>query len=1680
MTKPTPANLPHYYGTLAKAIYENEPEAAIKEKYPDAKVLETKTIFLFWKYILVQKGDELAVAFRGIENRYLEVFPAFIAQMQEPTAVIRIMEHDIKFWEKKYQKKVSVFVGHSKGGYFATRVLKTLDIFRLTINGQKTQRGKKNINLRTKDDLLHTLMSVKGRSTCIGPGGHPIAEAVALLEGRTWIDISSKFQKTETFEPSQLTTSPIKHEAGTPNASSVFEEADSVEPSQLLTSLVGLQAATNDLADQLSQEKPLIDDVNLDKDLHDLSESCPPVTAELQKELEKNGNYYKYILAGTQQLAIEVYSFLQNTEEERFRGRQIKGSERQIQRQKEHGERSLETQDTNFSFQQLESRIAHSLNPNGIGQTIREVKEFAEQYKKDVQLLKESLQKNRKAGETLQEQLQNLDQLDANSKRYYRQVLKSQKKLSKGLRILGGVLNVTSAVLTSMSTVNPTFLVAAGAAQVGNQFIGQALNKKRSQTERRYQRTVQKHIDIRNQIYSVSSQIGFQRAHLQEQQHQLQDLLIHRDDLFDPETHIKALEESVDQLQDELGDLNRKLAEKQKALTDEKAAIAASEIAKTAQEGTLHATKKKKKPEAQRFLDGIKARLVSQQTRAVELEQEVQVLESLKQKSKETLDETQKCFDETQFVAPLKIHTWTVIVQEDARWIPADERARKLQLVMQQNFKLYSESRLTSHQVAEAAMSAAMGLANELEKITGSQRPNQAVSLISQLYQLHDLHKYWKDFAGPQLQMLKDKYSGGSWANVKETVGTATFVLQFCVPAVRTVTIGLSCIRTAKALFSSTKQCPSELEIYLQALKQTTQQFKDVLDHHFDALQSQMSRQQTELLAEIRKVHVNLGIMGDHLIREIDASKTEIMQKAHDGDYNDYMVRIKSLDEELSSKSKSVKLQLQNVRDPNDNSRLTPEDPRHIPLLLKFLAELEIDLGKTTKDINNGINLGNNTRVNTLHPYPIIDITLAYRNPDYLIGFLATRLGTCGEFPNWQLLETLTEGLVDILDYFAKGSSYVESIKTDEVVRAQLLKVCNIILHQQIELETLLGQIRGLIQRVCDHQRVLLEQMANRAQMVRLMKAHYIAQTQQAALVKFEPYSERTLSSDFVGSSKFFLHQAFVERNMPIPDWDFEKIARENASWSLRMFSLGHTFVGVAGFKAYTMGIGALVPSLSPHLKVSAVAFAILGSIMEYWSRGLAVIPQKEYKNGQEIIEYEMKSPLKRLWVAFQRGELITQRTGRIYFQNLMEVEASFPLYLDLKQRHIVCLTNPTSASQFPLLNLQVSGSAQILGIVFQNDSLIQLADLEKIPEPDFVQKDEVEYDQELKNLIQHYLSYLDYAVNDVQLVTKNRFKAIAKSSQIVPGIMDQLIPLALPRKLLESLEEQLNPDLLYLEATGIGTLIPFYDFSDEDCKLTIYYRYVLAENPSETKNYCKFTVAQFNQSTVYAFQKELKSSSGFGNPTEFLIQALYGSFETNLGLPGYGTEIISSGLIAPKEIPFVGLYQLWERFPDSMINYRSAEYTVVLHKSLWNALKDERVDSLQFSALIRPRQHPEFLGEYLNIWSTIHSMKKEIKTIENDFKTDFYLLLAMIKLLSRIDNTTLFEQLDYDLNLLPPEQQDSWANRYINQKQLSMVSKDKIEYFMEVLKAVPSHKLKLLTEHQTKVLKLKMHLMDV
>ncbi len=211
-----PPRSPSYYWHIAEACYEdnNKINNYLKNSLPGVDCLETEhftyksliNLVPFkginsWKVRLFrEKGSsDLTVGFRGTEHFFNWVFDNVAFFITNPTSLHKEMEWKIGQWEKKHRGRVKVLVGHSAGGFHASHVFRGINLFRITFNAYKAERGPVNItwNLRTEGDKVSSwkiIGSVEDRYITVCKGGHTITEFKKAIYILTW-EILSNMQK---------------------------------------------------------------------------------------------------------------------------------------------------------------------------------------------------------------------------------------------------------------------------------------------------------------------------------------------------------------------------------------------------------------------------------------------------------------------------------------------------------------------------------------------------------------------------------------------------------------------------------------------------------------------------------------------------------------------------------------------------------------------------------------------------------------------------------------------------------------------------------------------------------------------------------------------------------------------------------------------------------------------------------------------------------------------------------------------------------------------------------------------------------------------------------------------------------------------------------------------------------------------------------------------------------------------------------------------------------------------------------------------------------------------------------------------------------------------------------------------------------------------------------------------
>ena len=241
MPKALPPNDPNFYYHVAEAAYLVKCEA---QKYMDrvfgkgvVSVLDQndvkhhtwwKRIDGTWKMTLFKdtRSGELCIGFEGT-NSLRNAIGDVLHHIADPTGLFRDMGAVADKWVKKLTggRNIWSVVGHSEGGFFATHMKKSWDVYRITFDAHKAERGAKNINLRLHEDPVSGILSVRDRYTTLDTQerGHAL-EGFKCVQDMKWCDINPReplWQPTPVLQPQSCSAhDPALTTTSAPNSTS--------------------------------------------------------------------------------------------------------------------------------------------------------------------------------------------------------------------------------------------------------------------------------------------------------------------------------------------------------------------------------------------------------------------------------------------------------------------------------------------------------------------------------------------------------------------------------------------------------------------------------------------------------------------------------------------------------------------------------------------------------------------------------------------------------------------------------------------------------------------------------------------------------------------------------------------------------------------------------------------------------------------------------------------------------------------------------------------------------------------------------------------------------------------------------------------------------------------------------------------------------------------------------------------------------------------------------------------------------------------------------------------------------------------------------------------------------------------------------------------------------------------
>lgn len=643
-------------------------------------------------------------------------------------------------------------------------------------------------------------------------------------------------------------------------------------------------------------------------------------------------------------------------------------------------------------------------------------------------------------------------------------------------------------------------------------------------------------------------------------------------------------------------------------------------------------------------------------------------------------------------------------------------------------------------------------------------------------------------------------------------------------------------------------------------------------------------------------------------------------------------------------------------------------------------------------------------------------------SPVLMTSTIAVNLGKPPNTPNWLVCLNLAKIFFEWIPLLTQNPKIERLLRKDQEIKHKLIELCQLFVLKIKQLGHLHTHIIPLIENFFDKQeKLLLSFHANAALFSEQTKAFY-REKQKIAIQSFQ-WDEWTQL--LVAEKKFALHSEifakFPEKMLKLQQLMQPAILKEN-----------HTLISTVAYRSFkTLSLG-------------------------FWKIGQSqnAIEEKEFVNDWNHCFQNIQTFEDLLQFSNHSEPLINKKDLNIH---------KYRLIFDLKQKQIVWMTPPypkdlskeydpsdwraqhrskdLSGDLVPLIKMYVVPK---LGVFFNHslspfcnsEALRQVQNTKGIPNEG--------YRQSLRTLIDNYKDLLNQLVEGKEIGSTHPLFALS-DGEIICSEKPNEIPLIFPKKLIRYLETLLYPSWTLNLLTGHGKMIPFYEFCTEYNLLAI--RFELHLQGGDVLQFAKFVIAKFDTITVESFNSKLILGPNFNrtdtnddnwlirkcqfNLSEFFIQAMYSSF-AKVGLPAKGSLFFPYfQQIAPLELPFIGLYQLWDQRPDQVIGYNSQ----VVEPTTSN-------DSF-FMEPIQAR----FLRDLEEIILFLEIKKRKLLMQDEEHKNQYKIVVLLLKLFSK-DRlfTDIMEKLETHLQLSFPDQIDILKDPCL----FSKPSREKIQQILQ------------------------------
>lgn len=945
---------PIYYYHLAKASYQKDPQDYLNKELGEGKTnVKEVTKCGSWSITLFKddKGT-FSVAFRGTAcaaNVVRDIRNQFEISEKQITTMGKVIEQ----WEEKYEQKISDITGYSAGGLYASHVLPDrTDIPRITLNAHKVAEGDHIIPLALDGDIVSCAGTEEGVNWCVGQGGHKLDNFKEQLMGRSWKDLKQtkeKYAKQKFIaraagraidEGGQL----IKHVG----AEVIKDLTTKTFPKFIKTLCTkGTKAGFKTLQDEKIWKNVL--DKSLDylikRGEKELEKALGKVVEEfvaspnhklfskllsfgLSKEdnialckdaiedIDRNANglnsllgfvkesklldklvdkeFLQKLYPFTDQIANGLRDFKAEEKERRAVIQESKERQKSFAGKMDEMERDRQRWLLVDSAQQLQNQAilrVHHGKVHGIYCSIQETTQLEKNLREESEKLRTKIDNFKTSQQKYQNWEKEIRELNKQIHESYRKKMKHLGNISKVLSCAQLVAKIAvianPAAASAMAVLNEvSSLLGLDADSMIFGLVGHPLchlNAKRQQwAAHELQRGEEANAQSAENVDTLLRITDGQLSGAHQAQQMQRAALVNNRPYIAPPTFREELEKVIEDNKRQSKELEERIKENNDK--SEKEERSAQQLENKSKEKDSHKSR------------------ISNHRSAAELAKDDSVMvQGNIDRLAEEREDLERQLEMEKFLAPIRDRNYLTIQREVKQWEGSDPRAAAIRHTMCADHEAYLGTRRRNSQPVMMTFEAAGGLARELGYLTGNHKVAATVEVLSQLYSLYDLGRYWADFAIPQLSALSrvgtpgnnegpanDVVKGIENLNKHlETIGelsggeaifkglaSAVGVIQYAVPAIQVVTAVLCCGRLIYNLYKG-KKIPDKQQELLKQFQEGMKALSSEMKHHFQALGTKLDDQHRELLREFERLSHSQAIYYDSLFSAILKTRNE-------------------------------------------------------------------------------------------------------------------------------------------------------------------------------------------------------------------------------------------------------------------------------------------------------------------------------------------------------------------------------------------------------------------------------------------------------------------------------------------------------------------------------------------------------------------------------------------------------------------------------------------------------------------------------------------------------------------------------------------------------------------------------------------------------------------------------------